>query len=151
MDINQRRSFVDNCVKNEVEFRRCCQNNNLKATIQGQPDFNSEAFYTSVGSREILAIFKGGEKNTPLARAFDLYLPRQIETGIYELNKPGNLIEIAFTAGQPPVSRWALEGVMNLFVNTGKTGYTGIFNVKFKDGQNNEFSSRGEFSFVLDS
>ena len=66
MDIKQRRSLVDNRINDEIKFRHCCEKNYLNAIIQEREDFNSEEFYTSVGSREILAIFKAGEKNTPL-------------------------------------------------------------------------------------
>ena len=143
MDIQQRRSRVDSRIKVEMKFRQCCQKNCLNATIQDRNDFNSEEFYTSVGSREILAIFKAGEKNTPEDRAFDIYLPRNIETGTYPLNSQGQLIEIALTENFPSyTSYWAFEGEMNLIVNDNKQDYSGTFNVNFKDKQHRVFVSK---------
>jgi hypothetical protein len=122
----------------------------LNAIVQEREDFKSEEFYTSVGSREILAIFKAGEKHTPLDRAFDIYMPRNIETGKYKLNTPGQLIEIAFTENFPVyLSHWAFEGVMDLTVLPEQQKYFGKIAVKFKDKQGLDFTSSGEFAFVL--
>lgn len=150
MDIQQRRSRVDTRINVEMKFRQCCQKNCLNATIQERNDFNSEEFYTSVGSREILAIFKAGEKNTPEDRAFDLYLPKSIETGTYELNAPDPLIEIFLTESYPKYTSYrAFKGVMNLIVDANKQDYSGTFNVSFKDNEQREFVSEGKFAFSL--
>nr|WP_180205876.1 hypothetical protein [Pseudomonas sp. SbOxS1]NYU06062.1 hypothetical protein [Pseudomonas sp. SbOxS1] len=150
MDIKQRRSRVDTRINVEMKFRQCCQKNCLNATIQDRNDFNSEEFYTSVGSREILAIFKAGEKNTPEDRAFDLYLPKNIETGTYELNAPDPSIEIFMTESYPKYTSYrAFKGVMNLIVDANKQDYSGTFNVSFKDNEQREFVSAGKFAFSL--
>ena len=150
MDIKQRRSLVDNRINDEIKYRHCCEKNYLNATVQEREDFNSEEFYTSVGSREILAIFKAGEKNTPLDRAFDIYMPKGIVTGVYPLNSPDQLIEIAFTENFPAyLSYWAFEGVMDLTVQADQQEYFGKIDVKFKDKQGVEFTSNGEFAFSL--
>ncbi|WCM52393.1 hypothetical protein OH720_05075 [Pseudomonas sp. WJP1] len=152
MDIQQRRSRVDSRINVELKFRQCCQKNCLSATIQDRNDFNSEEFYTSVGSREILAVFKAGEKNTPEDRAFDIYLPRHIETGTYKLNSPDQLIEIALTENFPSyTSYWAFEGEMDLTVNANKQDYCGTFHVSFKDKDQREFVSEGKFAFSLEA
>lgn len=152
MDIQQRRSLVDNHINAERKFRQCCQKNYLNATIQDRDEFNSEEFYTSVGSREILAIFKAGEKYTPQDRAFDIYLPRNIETGTYDLNSPDQSIEIALTEHLPPYTTyWAFKGVMNLVVNANKQDYSGTFSVSFRDKESREFVSEGKFSFSLEA
>jgi hypothetical protein len=65
MDIKYRRTLVNENITDEVQFRRCCQNNHLAATLQNREDFNSEEFFASVGNRQILAIFKAGEKKHP--------------------------------------------------------------------------------------
>lgn len=151
MDVQQRRSLVENPNNTEIQFRRCCQKNFLNATIQDRGKFNSEEFYTSVGSREILAFFKGGEKNTPEDRAFDIYLPRNIETGTYTLNS-APLIEVALTENFPSyTSYWAFKGVIDLIVSVDKQDYSGTFNVSFNDKNKREFVSDGEFVFSLDS
>ncbi|VVP20140.1 hypothetical protein PS862_03810 [Pseudomonas fluorescens] len=148
MDIQQRRSLVDSCINDETKFRRCCQKNYLSATVQDRDTFNSEEFYVSVGSREIVAIFKAGEKNTPQDRAFDMYLPRSIESGTYPLNSPDQLIQIALTENFPAyTSYWAFKGVMYLSVSADKQKYSGTFDIHFKDKQNFEFASQGTFSF----
>jgi hypothetical protein len=152
MDIQQRRSLVDSRIHVEMKFRQCCQKNCLNATIQDRDKFNSGEFYTSVGSREILAVFKAGEKDTPEDRAFDIYLPRNIETGDYELNSPDQLIEIALTEKFPTyTSYWAFKGAMNLVVNANKQDYSGTFNVSFKDKENREFVSDAKFAFSLEA
>ncbi|EJN29905.1 hypothetical protein PMI35_02360 [Pseudomonas sp. GM78] len=150
MDIQQRRSLVDSRINTKMKFRQCCQKNCLSATIQDRNDFNSEEFYTSVGSREILAIFKAGEKNTPEDRAFDLYLPKNIESGTYELNSPEHSIEILLTESFPAYTSYpAFKGVMNLIVDAGKQDYSGTFKVSFKDNGQREFVSEGKFAFSL--
>ncbi|ANJ58070.1 hypothetical protein PMA3_24045 [Pseudomonas silesiensis] len=152
MNIQLRRSLVDQCINDERAFHRCCQKNYLSATVQDRGPFDSEEFYSSVGSREILAIFKAGEKYTPEDRALDIYLPKNIETGTYPLNSPDQLIEIAFTEFLPPyTSYWASEGVMNLSVNADTREYAGTFDVKFKDRQNHEFVAEGTFCFCLEN
>ncbi|VVO09055.1 hypothetical protein [Pseudomonas fluorescens] len=148
MNIQLRRSLVDHCINDERELHRCCQKNYLSANVQDRGPFDSEEFYISVGSREILAIFKAGEKNTPEDRAFDIYLPKNIETGTYPLNSPDQLIEIAFTEFLPPyTSYWASEGVINLTVTDDKREYSGTLGAKFKDKHNREFVAEGEFAF----
>lgn len=152
MDIQQRRSLVDSRIQVEMKFRQCCQKNYLSATLQDRDDFNSEEFYISVGSREILAVFKAGEKDTPEDRAFDIYIPKNIETGYYELNSPDQLIEIALTEKFPTyTSYWAYKGAMNLVVDTNKQDYSGTFNVSFKDKENREFSSEANFAFSVEA
>lgn len=150
MDIKYRRTLVNENITDEVQFRRCCQNNHLAATLQNREDFNSEEFFASVGNREILAIFKAGEKNTPRDRAFDIYLPRNIESGIYPLNTPGQLIEVAYTENFPTyTSHWAVRGEINLLVNTEQQRYSGTITLLFKDRQGTEFTSASNFCFSL--
>lgn len=150
MDIQQRRNLIDSPAHIEVKLRQCCQNNYWNATIEDRDAFNSEAFYTSVGSREILAVFKAGEKHTPQDRAFDIYLPRNIETNSYEINAPGSLIEIALTENFPAYhTYWAFKGVLNLVVNANKQDYGGTFNISFKDKEHREFLAEGSFAFSL--
>lgn len=150
MNIQLRRSLVDQCINAERAFHHCSQKNDLSATVQNRGPFASEEFYISVGSREILAIFKAGEKYTPEDRAFDIYLPKNIETGTYPLNSPVQLIEIAFTEFLPPyTSYWASEGVMNLSVTDDKRKYSGTFGVIFKDKQDREFVAEGGFAFCV--
>ncbi|QCY14423.1 hypothetical protein [Pseudomonas sp. MPC6] len=152
MNIQLRRNLVDNCINDEREYRRCCQNNYLNATVQDRGAFNSEEFYVSVGSREIVAIFKAGEKHSPQDRAFDFYLPKTIETGVYTLPSTGQLIEIAFTEFLPPYATYyAFKGVLDLFVSADKREYSGSFNTYFKDKQNREFTSEGAFAFSLEN
>jgi hypothetical protein len=152
MDIQQRRSFVDSRIHVEMKFRQCCQKNYLSATFQDREEFNSEEFYISVGSREILAVFKAGEKDTPEDRAFDIYIPKNIEIGYYELNSPDQRIEIALTEKFPTyTSYWAFKGAMNLVVNADKQEYSGTFNVSFKDKQNREFVSQAKFAFSVEA
>ena len=152
MDIKLRRTLVDKRINDEINFRRCCPNNHLNATLQNREDFISEEFFASVGNREIIAIFKTGEKNTPLDRAFDIYMPKLIEMGTYPLNVQGHLIEIAYTENFPSyTTHWALEGVMNLVVNSKTQQYTGNAIMKFKDRQGIEFTSRSDFCFSLAS
>lgn len=152
MDIQKRRSVVDSRINIEMKFRQCCQKNCLNSTIQDRNDFSSEDFYTSVGSREILAVFKGGEKNTPDDRAFDIYLPRNIETGEYILNSPGQLIEIALTEHLPAYTTyWGFKGEMKLTVDANKKDYSGTFNVSFMDNAQREFVSEGTFAFSLEA
>lgn len=150
MDIKLRRNLVDERINDNVKFRRCCPNNHLNATLQNREDFRSEEFFASVGNREILAIFKAGEKNTPLDRAFDIYMPKHIETGSYTLNSPDHLIEIAYTENFPAyTSHWALEGVMNLTVSNETQQYSGNVVMKFKDLHGIEFTSESDFCFSL--
>ncbi|VVN84448.1 hypothetical protein [Pseudomonas fluorescens] len=152
MNIQLRRSLVDNCIADEREYHRCCQTNYLNATVEGREAFNSEEFYVSVGSREIVAIFKAGEKYTPQDQAFDFYLPKTIETGVYTLPSTGPLIEIAFTEHLPPYATYyAFKGVLDLLVSADKRAYSGTFNTHFKDRQNREFKSEGVFSFCLEN
>jgi hypothetical protein len=152
MNIQLRRRHVDNCIADEREYHRCCQTNYLNATVQDREAFSSEEFYVSVGSREIVAIFKAGEKNTPQDRAFDFYLPKTIETGVYTLPSTGQLIEIAFTEHLPPYTTYyAFKGVLDLLVSADKRTYSGTFNAHFKDRQNLEFTAEGMFSFRLDN
>lgn len=77
MDIQQRRNLIDSPAHIEVKLRQCCQNNYWNATIEDRDAFNSEAFYTSVGSREILAVFKAGEKHTHLKIAPSIFICRE--------------------------------------------------------------------------
>lgn len=150
MNTHQHRVFADNCTNNEIEFRSCCANNLLNATFEGRSPFISEAFHTRVGSKEILVIFKAGKKNTPLDRAFDIYLPKDIETGIYELNTPDRLIEIAFTENFPAyATHWTTTGTINLVVCIEKQQYTGTIHMKFKDREGDDFGSETEFCFSL--
>ncbi|KQN44048.1 hypothetical protein ASE98_10230 [Pseudomonas sp. Leaf48] len=150
MDIKYRRSLVDEYINDDIKFHRCCLNNHLDATLQGRENFNSEEFFASVGSREIIAIFKAGEKYTPLDRAFDIYMPKTIQSGIYPLNTPGQLIEVAYTENFPTyTSHWALQGDITLVVNAEKQQYSGTIVMLFKDRQGEEFTCESEFCFSL--
>ncbi|MCK1791450.1 hypothetical protein [Pseudomonas violetae] len=150
MDIEQRRSLIDSRINTGIHYRQCCPQNYLNATVDDREAFNSEVLYTSVGSREILAIFKAGENNTPQDRAFDLYLPKHIKSGIYQLNMPNQLIQIAFTENFPAhTTFWATGGTIDLAVDADAQGYRGRFEIKFRDRQNVEFSSDGLFEFSL--
>ncbi|MHC8317979.1 hypothetical protein [Pseudomonas sp. LB3P31] len=152
MNIDHRRTSIENNISNEFQYRQCCQQNYLNATIEDRENFKSEVLYTSVGSREILAIFKAGESNTPLDRAVDLYLPKDIKGGIYQLNMPGQLIQIALTENFPSYTTfWAISGEIDLTVDAGVQEYNGRFEIKFKDRQNREFASVGMFAFGLKS
>jgi hypothetical protein len=150
MNIEQRRNPNDSRTSNDIQFRPCCQQNFLNATIEDREAFNSEVFYTSVGSREIVAVFKAGENNTPQDRAFDLYLPKNIDSGIYQLNIPDRLIQIVLTENFPAyTSYWATAGEIQLEVDGEAQEYSGSFDIKFKDRQNREFVSDGIFAFSL--
>lgn len=150
MHIEQRQKLIERRSNNEIKYLPCCLENYLSAHIVDREAFDSEAFYTSVGSREIVAIFKAGESNTPLDRAFDLYLPKDIKSGIYSLNIPDRLIQIAYTENFPSyTSFWATEGIIDLAVDPDAGSYSGIFDIKFKDRQNQEFASTGKFAFSL--
>lgn len=150
MEINQRRSLVNEHINDNMLFRRCCPKNHLNATLENREDFHSEEFFASVGNREIIAIFKAGAHNTPLNRAFDIYLPKHIETGIYPLNTPGLLIEIAYTDNFPtPTTYWAFEGVIDLVVSNEKRQYSGQTVMKFKNRQGVVFTSKSDFCFSL--
>lgn len=150
MDIKQRRIFLEDCTNNDIEFRSCCANNYFNATFQDRENFTSEEFHTSAGAREILAIFKAGKKNTPLDRAFDIYLPKDIETGTYELNTPDQLIQVAFTENFPAyATHWAIDGTITLFVNTEHQHYSGNVQMNFKDKQGTLFGSNSDFCFSL--
>ena len=151
MNIEQRRSLSDNCLNNEMKFHPCCRDNYWSANIAEREPFESEVLYTSVGTREILAIFKAGESNTPRDRAFDIYLPKDIKSGIYPLNIPTRLIQIAFTENFPAYTTyWATEGVVDLQVSPDAQVFSGSFEIKFKDRQNRECASDGKFAFSLD-
>ena len=150
MEINQRRRLVNEHINHNMLFRRCCPKNHLNATLENREDFHSEEFYASVGNREIIAIFKTGAHNTPLDRAFDIYMPKDIETGIYPLNTPGQLIEIAYTENFPVyTSHWAFEGVIDLIVSDDKQQYSGKTVMKFKTRQGVVFTSESQFCFSL--
>lgn len=152
MDIDQRRNLIDSRISTDIQYRQCCQQNYLKATIESREAFNSEVLYTSVGSREILAIFKAGENNAPQDRAFDLYLPKEIKSGIYELNMPNQLIQIAFTENFPAhTTFWAIKGTIDLAVNAHAQSYSGRFEIKFRNRENVEFLSEGLFEFSLNT
>jgi len=150
MEINQRRCLVNEHINGNVPFRPCCEKNYFKATLDKREDFRSEEFFASVGNKEIIAIFKSGPHNTPRDRAFDIYLPKDIETGTYPLNNPGRLIEIAYTENFPSyTTHWAFEGEINLIVSNDKQQYSGNTLMKFRDRQGDVFTSQSQFCFSL--
>jgi hypothetical protein len=150
MDIKYRRSLVNEHINDDIKFHRCCLNNHLNATLQNRENFESEEFFASIGGGEIVAIFKAGEEGTPLDRAFDIYMPKDIKSGTHPINTPGQLIEVVYTENYPSyTSHWALQGDIELLVNTEKQRYSGTIVTLFKDRQGQEFTCESEFCFSL--
>ena len=152
MNTEQRKTLVESLISDPAKFHQRTQQSHLNATLQERDPFNSETYYTSINPREITAVFMAGEKNTPHERAFDLFLPRDIKSGVYPLNSLNQLIQIALSEFFPHHSfNLAYEGLMDLSVNADKREYSGSFNVKFFDDQHQPFASEGTFSFVLEN
>lgn len=137
------------CTDDTIKVRRSDQQNYLNATLQDRDAFNSEG--VSWGSSpQIMFVFFSADAGTPKARKFEIYLPRNITTGIHPFKSTNKSIEILFVESYPESIRYpAVEGVINLYVDAINGKYSGTLNVVFKDPQNRTFTSEGEFSFTM--
>ncbi|BBP72689.1 hypothetical protein PHLH6_46930 [Pseudomonas sp. Seg1] len=133
-------------------FRKNSATEYLNAHVNDD-EFEATEIFASAGTREIMAIFKAGEKYTPEDRSFDFYFPVKIETGIYPLAAG---LEIAFTEYVPQqhsthqyFTYFAHSGDLNIFVNTQKTVYSGSFSARFNNKVGEEISASGTFGFLI--